>query len=175
MYLQGYGKQAIANKLNEESVPRRHGIKTWYAFGIDYMLNNERYMGDALLQKKYTTDTLPFKKKKNRGERPQYYVENANPAIVSRETYAAVQELQKSRQKNVGGKKASYPLTGMLRCPDCGRAHAEAWVSGGTTPRHNLMITGACHELIMKLLGSCKNPGSRTKASGKATSFYKRK
>lgn len=118
MYLQGYGKQAIANKLNEESVPRRHGIKTWYAFGIDYMLNNERYMGDALLQKKYTTDTLPFKKKKNRGERPQYYVENANPAIVSRETYAAVQELQKSRPKNVGGKKTSYPLTGMLRCPD---------------------------------------------------------
>lgn len=90
MYLQGYGKQAIANKLNEESVPRRHGTKLWYAFGIDYMLNNERYMGDALLQKKYTTDTLPFKKVKNRGERPKYYVENANPAIVSRETYAAV-------------------------------------------------------------------------------------
>ena len=111
MYLQGYGKQAIANKLNEESVPRRHGIKTWYAFGIDYMLNNERYMGDALLQKKYTTDTLPFKKVKNRGERPKYYVENANPPIVSKETYAAVQELQKSRQKNVDGKKANYPLT----------------------------------------------------------------
>lgn len=108
MYLQGYGKQAIANKLNEESVPRRHGTKLWYAFGIDYMLNNERYMGDALLQKKYTTDTLPFKKVKNRGERPKYYVENANPAIVSRETYSAVQELQKSRQKNVGGKKTSY-------------------------------------------------------------------
>lgn len=130
MYLQGYGKQAIANKLNEESVPRRHGIKTWYAFGIDYMLNNERYMGDALLQKKYTTDTLPFKKKKNRGERPQYYVENANPAIVSRETYAAVQELQKSRPKNVGGKKTSYPLTGMLRCPDCGRAYRRQLVRG---------------------------------------------
>lgn len=108
MYLQGYGKQAIANKLNEESVPRRHGTKLWYAFGIDYMLNNERYMGDALLQKKYTTDTLPFKKVKNRGERPKYYVENANPAIVSRETYTAVQELQKSRQKNMGGKKTSY-------------------------------------------------------------------
>lgn len=111
MYLQGYGKQAIANKLNEESVPRRHGTKLWYAFGIDYMLNNERYMGDALLQKKYTTDTLPFKKVKNRGERPKYYVENANPAIVSRETYTAVQELQKSRQKNMGGKKTSYTVS----------------------------------------------------------------
>lgn len=125
-----YGKQAIANKLNEESVPRRHGTKLWYAFGIDYMLNNERYMGDALLQKKYTTDTLPFKKVKNRGERPKYYVENANPAIVSRETYSAVQELQKSRQKNVGGKKTSYPLTGMLRCPGCGRTYRRQLVRG---------------------------------------------
>ena len=94
------------------------------------MLNNERYMGDALLQKKYTTDTLPFKKVKNRGERPKYYVENANPAIVSRETYAAVQELQKSRQKNMGGKKTSYPLTGMLRCPDCGRSYRRQIVRG---------------------------------------------
>lgn len=102
----------------------------WYAFGIDYMLNNERYMGDALLQKKYTTDTLPFKKVKNRGERPKYYVENANPAIVSRETYAAVQELQKSRQKNMSGKKTSYPLTGMLRCPDCGRTYRRQLVRG---------------------------------------------
>lgn len=118
------------NKLNEESVPRRHGTKLWYAFGIDYMLNNERYMGDALLQKKYTTDTLPFKKVKNRGERPKYYVENANPAIVSRETYSAVQELQKSRQKNVGGKKTSYPLTGMLRCPGCGRTYRRQLVRG---------------------------------------------
>ena len=130
MYLQGYGKQTIANKLNEEGVPRRHGVKTWYAFGIDYMLNNERYMGDALLQKKYTTDTLPFRRKENRGECPQYYVENANPTIVSRETYAAVQELQKSRQKNVGGKKAAYPLTGMLRCPDCGRTYRRQLVRG---------------------------------------------
>lgn len=105
MYLQGYGKQAIANKLNEESVPRRHGTKLWYAFGIDYMLNNERYMGDALLQKKYTTDTLPFKKVKNRGERPKYYVENANPAIVSRETYTAVQELQNPVRRTWVGRK----------------------------------------------------------------------
>ena len=94
------------------------------------MMRKPWYMGDALLQKKYTTDTLPFKRKENRGECPQYYVENANPTIVSRETYAAVQELQKSRQKNVGGKKAVYPLTGMLRCPDCGRTYRRQLVRG---------------------------------------------
>ena len=159
-----YGKQAIANKLNEESVPRRHGTKLWYAFGIDYMLNNERYMGDALLQKKYTTDTLPFKKVKNRGERPKYYVENANPAIVSRETYTAVQELQKSRQKNMGGKKTSYPLTGMLRCPDCGRSYRRQivrgrayWLcsgraSGATICSSQRMAESDVHEAFNKML-----------------------
>ena len=100
---------------------------TWYAFGSDYMLNNERYMGDALLQKKYTTDTLPFRRKENRGECPQYYVENANPTIVSRESYAAVQELQKSRQKNVEGRK---PL---IRCPECSAVPIAAGRTAGSS------------------------------------------
>ena len=65
----------------------------------NYILNNERYMGDCLLQKSYTTESLPFTKKRNRGEKAQYYVENSNLAIVSRETYQAVQELQKSKSK----------------------------------------------------------------------------
>ena len=81
LYLQGCGKQAIANQLNTEGVPKRYGQKTWYLSAIDYVLNNERYMGDSLLQKSYTTETLPFRKKRNHGEKAQYYVENSNPAI----------------------------------------------------------------------------------------------
>ena len=77
LYLQGYGKQAIANILNEDSVPKRYGHKTWHLYTISYILNNERYMGDALLQKSYTTDTLPFRKKRNHGEKARYYVENS--------------------------------------------------------------------------------------------------
>ena len=120
LYLQGIGKQNIANILNAEGVPRRYGQKKWYHNTVNYVINNERYMGDALLQKKFTTDTLPFKKKRNRGEKPQYYVENSNPPIVSRETYQAAQELQKSR--NISHKHGGvYVLTGILRCPECGR------------------------------------------------------
>ena len=87
LYLQGYGKQAIANKLNEEGVSRRYNQKKWYHFTVDYVLNNERYMGNVLLQKSYTTESLPFKKVRNKGEQTQYYVENINPAIVDREIY----------------------------------------------------------------------------------------
>ena len=52
LYLQGYGKQTIANLLNADSVPKRYGSKTWYLFTVNYILNNERYMGDALLKKR---------------------------------------------------------------------------------------------------------------------------
>lgn len=71
-------------------------------------------MGDTLLQKSYTTETIPFRKIMNHGEKTQYYVENANPAIVSRETYNAAQALQKTRlpqnKRNYGG----YCLSNML-------------------------------------------------------------
>lgn len=92
-------------------------------------LANERYMGDALLQKKFTTDTLPFRKKKNRGEKPQYYVENSNPPIVSKKVYLAAQELQKSR--NVSHKREGvHLLTGILHCPECGRTFRRLLLNG---------------------------------------------
>ena len=81
LYLQGMGSQTIANLLNEEGIHRRCGEDQWYAKAIRYILSNERYMGDALLQKKFTTETLPFRKIRNKGQKPQYYVENSNPAI----------------------------------------------------------------------------------------------
>ncbi len=89
-------------------------------------------MGDALLQKRYTTDTLPFIQKVNHGERPQYYVENANPAIVSREVFGKVQELIKQRESHPGNQKRSYPLSGILRCPDCGRTFRRQLTRGVT-------------------------------------------
>lgn len=121
LYLQGYGMQAIANMLNEDGVPRRYGHTHWYSGTIKYVLTNERYMGDAVLQKKFTTETIPFRKVRNKGQLPKYYVENSNPPIVSRETYEAVQELMRSRQ--TGERKVNtYPLSTKLRCPECGRS-----------------------------------------------------
>ncbi len=130
LYLKGYGKQAIAQILNDEAVPRRYKQKKWYCFTINYVLNNERYMGDALLQKSYVTETLPHKKMKNNGELPKYYVENTNPAIVSRETYESVQRLQKGRESNRPKRNALHLLNGMMRCPDCGRTFRRQIIHG---------------------------------------------
>lgn len=130
MYLSGIGKQSIATALNREGIPRRYDQKKWYHSTIHYILNNERYKGDALLQKRYTTDTLPFRQVINHGEKTMYYVENANPAIVSREMYDAAQELQKKRISNCRRGRNTYPLTGLLRCPDCGRTFRRQIVNG---------------------------------------------
>ena len=130
LYLEGIGMQGIANILNDEGICRRYGREKWYHTTISYVLNNERYKGDALLQKQITTQTLPFKKQFNNGERPMYYVENSNPAIVSRETYEAVQALIKSRQPSSKHKANIYTLTKMLRCPDCGRSFHRQVING---------------------------------------------
>ena len=130
LYLQGIGMQAIANILNNEGVRRQYGREKWHHTTVNYVLNNERYKGDALLQKQITTQTLPFKKQRNHGEQPMYYVENSNPAIVSRETYEAVQALIKSRQPSCKRKAKNYPLTRTLLCPDCGHTFRRQVVNG---------------------------------------------
>ena len=97
MYLQGIGKERIADILNEEGVPKKRDTKRWNQRMISYILINERYMGDALLQKFYTTDTLPYKKRPNKGEKAKYYVEDAGPAIVSKEVFEAAKALSQKR------------------------------------------------------------------------------
>ncbi|MGN0491697.1 recombinase family protein [Ruminococcus sp.] len=116
MYLDGYGKQTIANILNKEN----DSPKKWSYSSIDYILNNEKYVGNALLQKRYTTDVLPYRRVKNSGEMPMYYVENSNPPIISKEIYDKVKELQKSRKVD-SYKRPNHILTGMLVCNDCGK------------------------------------------------------
>lgn len=131
LYLQGMGMQAIANLLNDKNVPRRYGYTKWYQTAIKYILTNERYMGDALLQKYYTTD-LPYRQKRNKGERTQYYVENSNPAIVSQEVYEKVQELISSK-RNGQCQRRVHTLAGKLRCPECGATFRRQVWAGNIT------------------------------------------
>ena len=118
-FLSGIGMVRIAKKLNDTNVPHRHGGK-WTPEAIDYILHNEKYMGDALLQKFYTTMEFPARQKENRGERAMYYVRNSHEPIISKETYEAVQELTKARRSQFKRRKEHHPLTGFIRCGECG-------------------------------------------------------
>lgn len=120
LFLSGMGKQRIADLLNAEKIPTKHGEAKWWSHPVDYILKNERYMGDALLQKRFTTDTVPPKLMFNKGEMPMYYVENSNPSIIGRDTFLAAKTLIGNRSK-ANQQCERSPLRSKIICPDCGR------------------------------------------------------
>ena len=128
-YLSGMGKKAIADMLNFENAPKRFGYETWRINAVDYILGNERYVGDALFQKSYTTDTLPFNSKINKGHKTQYYVEGTNPPIISKEEYEAAQRLA-DRNRIVGrNSPQKRPLTEKIQC-SCGHLYTFISMNG---------------------------------------------
>ena len=97
MYLAGKGMGQIAAILNREGVQSREG--KWNTTHIRYILSNEKYIGDALLQKTYTPEILPLRNRKNNGEKDKFYVTNSHPAIISREVFEAAQQRLKEREQ----------------------------------------------------------------------------
>lgn len=92
-YLAGANTKEICDYLNKQQGSDRK----WLHREIDYILMNERYAGNAVLQKKYTTTALPRTVKRNRGERAMYYISNSNEAIISQEVFEQAQALRKRR------------------------------------------------------------------------------
>ena len=84
------------------------------------MLGNEKYKGDALLQKTFCEDFLTKKMKTNQGEVPQYYVENNHEAIIDPETFEMVQRELARRTKGKNRHSGVHLLSGRIKCGDCG-------------------------------------------------------
>ncbi|MBF0780463.1 recombinase family protein [Granulicatella sp. 19428wC4_WM01] len=82
----------IAKNLTNKGIPTPFGKSTWSFPTVKRMLQNEKYKGDALLQKSFTTDFLTKTRKSNEGELPQYYVENNHEAIIDSYTFDLVQQ-----------------------------------------------------------------------------------
>lgn len=118
MYLDGIGIQSIVNSLNAEGIKRRKDGARWQEKTIKYILTNEKYIGDSLTKKTYMT-AFPYRRKINNGEYAKYYVRNNHPPIIKREDFEIVQELLKKKRIE-GRTRTVYPLSGKLRCPECG-------------------------------------------------------
>ena len=132
-YLKGNGSPQIAMRLQEEGIPRRLG-GAWTATAVREMLGNEKYTGDALLQKTYSENHLTKKILRNRGELPQYYAENTHPAIIDHEMYEKVQALIAERREKTNVQKdvtARYPFTSMIVCGCCGAHYNRRTRSSG--------------------------------------------
>ena len=127
LFLDGNGQQKIATMLNEKGIPSREAPK-WGRTTVEHILSNERYIGDALIQKRYTTAALPHKQKKNKGELPQYYITGSHPPIISREIYEQAQRLKESRFSET--RRAPHTFTHRIQCPSCGRFYRHINSSG---------------------------------------------
>ena len=137
LYLDGLTLRQIAQHLNALKIPKREYTE-WNINGIHSILSNEKYAGDALLQKTYTVDCITHKKAKNKGERAKYLVTDAHDAIVDRDTYNLVQQelarrssMRKKSEKTVsqqGRYSGKYALTDIMVCGECGSAYRrQVW------------------------------------------------
>ena len=127
-FLEGKSISSIATYLTQRKIPTPAGKEKWSVSTINSILRNEKYKGDALLQKSYTIDFLTKKTKKNEGEVPQYYVEHSHPAIVAPEIFDMVQiEFEKRKGKRVYSESI---FSGKIICGDCGGLYgSKVWHS----------------------------------------------
>ena len=130
LFMLGLTTSAIARRLTDEGIPTPSGKVKWSSSTVESILTNEKYKGDALLQKEFTVDFLEKKKKRNEGEVPQYYVENSHPAIISRDLFDRVQ-VEMQRRKRQGRKYSGHSVfASHIFCGDCGAMYGpKVWNS----------------------------------------------
>jgi len=122
-YLAGKSMNEIAADLNDmelQVVKKSSG--RWRRTSIRYILTNEKYIGDALVQKSFTPDEIPLRKIQNNGQMPKYYIQDSHPAIISREAFKIVQRLLKEKAELHTSKTPihAFPLSRMMTCGFCG-------------------------------------------------------
>lgn len=129
-YLAGKSLTEIAEELNNADDPVMCSKKLkWYPRAIQYILANEKYIGDSLLQKKFTPEIVPHQQKPNRGQVPKYYVVDSHQGIISKEDFERTQQLLSNRQAmHAVRERKNSPLKRILKCGLCRSAlHRHQW------------------------------------------------
>lgn len=130
LFLEGYTPHTIAKRLTADGIPSPAGKDRWMCGTVKSILTNEKYKGDALLQKRYTVDFLTKKMKVNEGEVPQYYVENSHPAIISPEVFDMVQAEMKRRKTAPTRYSGTGVFASRIICGQCGGFYgSKVWHS----------------------------------------------
>lgn len=124
-YLGGKGSYTIAAELETAGIPTIRGAKEWQDSVVKGILRNCAYEGDLLLQKTYTTDGVPFIRKNNRGELPQYLIADDHEAIITREEAVAIRQIYEYRRERQCVEDTSvyqnrYAFSSRILCGECG-------------------------------------------------------
>lgn len=141
-YLLGHSVRQIVSDLMADGIKTATGKEVWHDSVVQKMLCNEKYIGDALLQKTYIADLFTREKRVNCGELPKYYVHECHPAIIDRDTFQKVQEemarrssLRKTSSKTkteLGKYSGKYVLSELMVCGECGSPYRRVvWTQKG--------------------------------------------
>lgn len=138
-YLQGASLKQIGDGLMDDGILTAAGKVRWRPESVKKILKNEKYIGDALLQKTYTVDVLTKKRVKNNGIVPQYYVENSHEPIIPPDLYMQVQEemLRRANLHSGANRKkrvysSKYAFSSIVYCSKCGDIYRRiAWNNRG--------------------------------------------
>lgn len=136
LFLKGKTPYGIAKELTADGVPTPSGKATWSATSVKSILSNEKYKGDALLQKSYIEDFLTKKQVPNMGEIPQYYVEGNHEAIIEPEVFDMVQRELEGRCPGRDRHSGVRLFSGKVRCGQCGSTFgSKTWHSNSAYRR----------------------------------------
>lgn len=141
-FLAGRTPREIVDLLIADGIQTKCGKQKWSVGTIQSILRNEKYCGDAILQKTVTIDCISKTHKKNTGEAPMYYVHNNHEAIITREQFNKAQEellrrntiapKMSSRTISAQGRYSRYALTEILHCDECGSRYKRCtWAKLG--------------------------------------------
>ena len=142
MFLDGHSMKNIALILHVKGIHTKTGSTEWRTNTITRILQNEKYVGDALLQKTFTSDCITHKVVKNHGERPMYLVTNHHDPIIDRDTYNRVQQelARRNSKRKISDKtvteqgkySSKYALSELLICGHCGTPYRRTtWAARG--------------------------------------------
>ena len=147
-YLDGMGVVAIMKRLNEEGILTQQGF-TWHQSAVQRVLRNYTYTGNLLLQTKFRENHLTKRTVVNRGELPQYHIQNSHEPIIDMDTYKAVQIEMAQRADQFGTVQttATYPFTGLITCAGCGKHYRRKMKKTGPVwicSTYNTLGKAAC-------------------------------
>ena len=136
LFLSGFTYHSIARKLTEKGIKSPAGKDSWCAGTVRSILTNEKYKGDALLQKRLTVNFLTKEMKINEGEVPQYYVEHNHEAIISPQVFDLVQEEILKRKSGKTRYSGVSIFSTKIKCGHCGSWYgAKIWHSNDSYRR----------------------------------------
>ena len=141
LFLDGSSISQIAQTLTDCGVPTPGGNAKWSISTVRSILSNEKYKGEAILQKTYTVDYLTKQVKKNNGEKSRYIVRESHEPIIDPITYERVQrELIRRRTARPRQAGNNSPFANRLVCGTCGGFYGhKVWRSRGKiAARHDV-------------------------------------